>query len=381
MANNLTALAPLLFSAARVVPRELTGLLGAVKLDFNDQGVAKGDTVTVPVSPVATVAAFTAAQAFAAGTDRVLSSKVLTLGQENVSSWNLTGEQEKSLMNGGGNAQDVLAQTVTQHIRAHVNAIETYAWGVARKAASRATGTAATSPFATDQKPLADALKILLDNGTPKLDLSCVIDTVAGADLRKVSNLFKVNEGGSEGDPLLREGILGRLYGFGIRESAAIGSVTAGTGASYTTTAAGFAAGTTSLPLITGTGTVLAGDVVTFAGDSNKYVVTTGVAAPGTIVIAEPGLKIAMSAATKAMTIGAAATQNIVLARNAVCVVARPGIQPDSPAVMQWTISDPQTGLSFLVYRNVGDGMASWYMRTVFDAFAPNCYASALLLG
>ncbi len=51
MANTLTALAPLLFSAARIVPKELTGLLGASDLNFDDKGVAAGQTVTVPVMP------------------------------------------------------------------------------------------------------------------------------------------------------------------------------------------------------------------------------------------------------------------------------------------------------------------------------------------
>lgn len=380
MANTITALAPLLFSAARVVPRELTGVLGAVRLDFADKGCAKGDTVTVPVSPVATVGAFTPAQAFTAGTDRVMGSRVLTLSQEGVSSWNLTAEQERSLEN-GGNAQEVLKQTVEQHIRAHINAIESYAWGVARKAASRSTGTAGTDPFATDQKPLADALKILLDNGTPNMDLSAVISTTAGANLRKVSNLFKVNEGG---DPnRLREGILGRLYGFDIRESAAVTTATKGTGSGYLVDlVAGYAVGDTTIHVDTGTGTILAGDTVTFTGDTNKYIVKTGFAGDGDgdIVLQEPGLK-ATLANDVAMTIGNTATQNLCLARNSVCVVARPGLQPESPAVMQWTVSDPQTGLSFLVYRNVGDGMASWYMRTVYDAFAPNGYAIAQLLG
>lgn len=378
MANSLTALAPLLFSAARKVPRELTGILGAVNRDFSDKGVAKGDTVTVPISPVATTASFTPSQTFTVGTDRTPTSAVLTLSQEKVSSWNLTPEQERSLGN-GGTADDVLAQTVAQHLRAHVNGMESYAWGVARKAASRATGTATTSPFATDQKPLADALKILLDNGAGNMDLSMIIDTVAGADLRKVANLFKVNEGGN--DALLRSGELGRLYNFGIRESAAVVAVTKGTGASYTSDTTGYAIGTTSIPIITGTGTVLAGDVVTFTGDTNKYIVKTGVAAPGTIVIQEPGLKIALAASAVAMTIGGTATQNVGLRRDGVVFVARPGLQPVGGGIDQLTISDPETGLSFLVYRAVGDGIASWYMRTVYDAFAPNPYAIVQLLG
>lgn len=78
--------------------------------------------------------------------------------------------------------------------------------------------------------------------------------------------------------------------------------VATSTGAGYTTSAAGFAIGTTSIPLITGTGTVAAGDMITFAGDPNQYAVTTGIAAPGTIVIS-PGLKVVAAAAATAISI------------------------------------------------------------------------------
>ena len=75
------------------------------------------------------------------------------------------------------------------------------------------------------------------------------------------------------------------------------------TAAGYTSNATGFAIGTTSIPLITGIGTVAAGDMITIAGDINQYAVTTGIAAPGTIVIAAPGLKVAIPAAATAVSI------------------------------------------------------------------------------
>ncbi|MEY9697578.1 phage tail sheath protein FI [Bradyrhizobium diazoefficiens] len=83
-----------------------------------------------------------------------------------------------------------------------------------------------------------------------------------------------------------------------------INKVANGTGTSYTTTATGFAAGTTTIPLITGSGTVLAGDHVTFAGDNTEYEVKTGVAAPGSnIELKAPGLVKAIPASATAMTI------------------------------------------------------------------------------
>ena len=56
-----------------------------------------------------------------------------------------------------------------------------------------------------------------------------------------------------------------------------------GTASGYTTTAAGFAKGVSSLPLITGTGTMLVGDVFRINGDPTYYTVTTGISAPGTV--------------------------------------------------------------------------------------------------
>lgn len=83
-----------------------------------------------------------------------------------------------------------------------------------------------------------------------------------------------------------------------------IGSATGtkGTGTGYTTSAAGFAVGATSIPIITGSGTVLAGEEIQFENDDTRYTVATGVSAPGTIVLAS-GLKKAIPASATALTI------------------------------------------------------------------------------
>jgi hypothetical protein len=71
-----------------------------------------------------------------------------------------------------------------------------------------------------------------------------------------------------------------------------------GSGKGFTTTAAGFAVGATSIPLISGTGTILNGDTVRFNGDGNYYTVATGVSGPGTLVLASPLLKAIGASAT-----------------------------------------------------------------------------------
>jgi hypothetical protein len=76
-----------------------------------------------------------------------------------------------------------------------------------------------------------------------------------------------------------------------------------GTGSGYTTSATGFAIGTTSIPLISGSGTINAGDLVQFSGDATYYTVSTGISGPGTLAIASPGLQKAIPASATAVTL------------------------------------------------------------------------------
>ncbi len=378
MSNTLTALAPILYSAARIVPKELTGFLGAVSLDFDDNGVAKGQTVTVPVMPALAIGNTTAAQTFTAGTDLTAGSKVLTLNNAKEVSWNYTAEEEKGLTNSGVR-QDAFKQTVEQGIRIIRNTIETSLWTTCKNGASRAFGTAATVPFATTMLALTGVSKILQDNGAYMPgNMSLVIDTNAGMNLRNLSNLFKVNEGGSS--DTLRQGVLGSLYGYDIRESAAIGTTVAGTGANYVVGPdAGNAIGDTAIIADVGSGTILAGDTITISGDANKYVVN-GALGSGVVTIGEPGLKQAW-ADEAAITVGSIATAHIALNRNAVKAVIRPAIQPVGGAVESMVISDSETGFSFLMTRAVGKLMTSYYMNVVYDSFVPNTYGVAQLIG
>jgi len=82
---------------------------------------------------------------------------------------------------------------------------------------------------------------------------------------------------------------------------------TSGTASSSTTDTTGYATTTTEITLASaGTGTILVGDRVQFAGDSHTYEVTTGdadVSDGGSIVIASPGLLASIAASAVAITI------------------------------------------------------------------------------
>jgi hypothetical protein len=132
--------------------------------------------------------------------------------------------------------------------------------------------------------------KILSDNGAPLNDLHMMIDTTAGAKMRTLGQLTKANEAA---DVMLRQGVLLDIHGFDIRESARSSVYGRHGRRRHDRTTAGYAVGaTTSRSASAGTGTIVAGDVITFAGDTNKYVVAgdTDVSNGGTFVIAAPGL-------------------------------------------------------------------------------------------
>jgi hypothetical protein len=179
-----------------------------------------------------------------------------------------------------------------------------------------------------------------------------VVNSAALVNLRgKQAVLFRVNESGTT--YLLRRGVIGSVESFNLGYSAGLKPFTKGTGTSYVTNSVAQAVGATSIPIITGSGTVLAGDNVTFAGDTNVYIVQTGVAAPGTIVLSQPGLRVAMAASPIAMTIGGSYTPNIGFSQDALVLATRIPALPvkldgsRGDMGLHQVIMDPFSGIAF----------------------------------
>lgn len=370
MANTLTNLIPAAYQALDIVSRELTGLISAVNLDAAAETFAKGQTIYSPVAPTGeAVADIAPAMTVTAAADQTIGTKSLAVDNFKVKGFNWTGEEEFGI-NTGPRLEKIVVDQLSQCFRAHVNAIETAVWTAAYKGASRAIGTTAgTAPILAD---FAGAKKILDDNGAPMTDRSVVMDTTAGVALRGISNLYKVNESGDTG--LLRNGTLGSLYGFGLRESAAILPVTAGAMASATSSSAAFTVGQTVIPLaLAGTGVVAAGDIITFANDTNKYVVTSvsfagaNPAAADSITIAAPGLQKAQAAATRAITVFTTSTRNLALSRNAITLATRlPKFQSGDHAADRQIITDPNSGISFELTMWPGQRMVKYEVAIAY---------------
>jgi len=368
MPNIFTAIAPVAYSAAQEVSAEPIGIVDKISTSFDSKGVAIGDQVKVPYAPVAGLGNFTPAMTPTAGTDKTAASVSVAITKSQFTSWNLTGEQIRSLEN-GGNYQEWVRQLLAQGMRSLRNAMEIDAWVAVKEGASRAIGAAATTPFASDINLIAEARKVLRDNGAPLTDVSLALDSSAWFNLLKLGIVQQAYQAGSDAER--RTGNVMKQFGINLVESAGIGLHTKGTGSAYVTSGS-TAKGVTDIALVTGANTVLAGDVVTFAADSaNKYVVGTGITAPGTMSLNRPGARVVIPTAN-AMTIGNNYTANVAFERSAVVGVVRPPIIPANPTINQMVISD-QFGMSYLLLDIAGYGMRTWELHAAwgFKAVQP----------
>ena len=220
---------------------------------------------------------------------------------------------------------------------------------------------------------VADARKVLDDNGAPPGLRSMVINTSTGSNMRKLGHLNKVNEAGAE--MTLRQGELDNIHGFSFKESGAAVYRTGhvkGTGATVTINNAGYAVGATVLTLVaTGTGTVKAGDVITIAGDTNKYVVSAGdtdVSNGGTITLGYPGLLQAIPASNTLVTIGNNYMPNVGFSQDAVRLLVRPPSKPDQGdlRIDDEIITDDRSGISYEVSVWPGQRMVTYQVAAVW---------------
>ena len=362
MANTLTELIPTLFSANQTVAREITGFVAAVRTDFDDKAAALNQSIKVPIAPVQDGADYSPSNVTATGSDRVAGSTEVKITKNRMSTFHLTGEEERALVSGGNdNATELFRQSVEQAMRTLVNEVEGDLADI-YKAASRAHGnpnaqSAHQTPFASDLKDALAMRKILIDNGAPNADLHIVMDTTAGVNLRNLGQISKANEAGT--DRTLRSGALLDLHGMLLHESGQVKQHVAGIGADYLINKdPKIDAGETEITVDTGTGTILAGDVISIADAVGNYCVNTALAS-GKFKIGNPGLLVD-ALDNKAVTLSATYRANVALHRNAAVLVARPPAIDPTPIIETMMVSDQMSGLSFLVCRCLQDGQITY---------------------
>ena len=342
MPNTLTPFIPLAYEALDTVMREPLGAISAVSRNSTADQAARNQVINSPVTPIGSVVPIVPSMQVVSPIDQTVGNKTLQI--TNFDSGNFGYDAEEIYGFGQSGVSDqYIADQIAQIIRVLVNKAEVSVCAGLALGASRSQGTTpGVAPVLADY---AGAGKILTDNGAPLSSRSCIIDTTAGVALRNTPNLFRVNEAGDSG-ALLRNGILGNISGFDFRESAGVSTAIAGTGTAYVTSGA-LTFGQTVIPLASGSGTILAGDIITFSGDTNKYVVGVGIAGPGSITLNGPGIRLAATSGKTVLVI-ATSTRNIAFQKNAAIFATRlPKAQQGDLALDRQIITDPLSGMSF----------------------------------
>lgn len=379
MANTLTNLIPTLYSAMDVVSREMVGMIPSVDIDASASQASVGQLIVSPVSAGSEPTDIVPGGTSPNSGDQGFGNTGVSIEKSKMVPVNWTGEEELAL---GSSQTKMLIDQFAQAMRAITNEVEADLCALYRKA-SRAYGTAGVTPFGTpgDFEELAATIQILKDNGAPQGSIQTVINTSAGTKIIGKQSRADII-GTDDIRTLQQQGIILAIGGSPIRESAQVKYHTKGNGTAYVTSGS-TAQGATNVALATGSNNVLSGDVVTFAADTaNKYVVNTGIIAPGTMVIGKPGTR-GVIPTGNALTVGNSYTANLVFARSAIKLLARVPAMPSTgdQADDVMTLTDPVSGLTFQI------AMYKQYRRIHFEvglAWGVGCVKAehlAILIG
>lgn len=378
--NTFTNLFSSLYAGLNMVSRELTGFIPSVTVNADRMERAKvGQSIYVPIAPAGNVSDVTPAMTVPEPTAQTTSNAAISISASRAAEFGFVGEDVLGLNTGPG-YNELQAQMFAEGVRSLVNEVEVDLAELYYNS-SRAYGTAGTTPYSSDLGDSAQLRKILDDNGAPMSGRSQIINTAAGAKLRTLGQLTKANEVGDR--MTVRTGELIDLHGFSIKESGQIQSHTKGTGTGYVTNIASspLAVGSTTITVDTGSGTIVAGDVVTFTGDTNKYVVATALSG-GSFTINGPGLRQTLADGVD-VTIGANYTANFAFSQNAMQLVARPPALPEGGdlASDRQVIVDPFSGLPLEVSIYKGYRKARFEVALAWGVANIKPEHTAMLLG
>ena len=371
-ANSLTALLPSIYTAMDVVSRELVGFVPGVTRNASAERAAVGQTVSYPIAPAQQAYDIVPAMNVPEPPDNTFVTGTMAITKSRAVPWGFTGEEQRGLNQGGPTYGEAQAMVIAQALRTLTNEVELDLANEAALNASRAYGTAGTTPFGSgDLTDMAQIQKILDDNGAPASGRSMVLNTSAAARLQTIGNLSKVNESGTT--MTLRDGELLDIYGMSVRKSGAAPRHVKSNAAGWSTTAAGFAVGAIDIVLSGGTGAFTQGDIVTFAGDTNQYVVQAWNAGTSTLTLSRPGLRVAIPAAATVVTVGNTYLANVAFSQDALAAAFRaPAVPTEGDlALDRMLVTDPRSGLVFEMsiwpgYRKVrGEVALAWGVKAV----------------
>jgi hypothetical protein len=305
-----------------------------VNRDFDTLAAQPGSSIDVPIPPTITTAAVTAANTPPATADMTLSTVNVPLSSWNEAPFYMTDKDMLEVQ------QDKLPGVVEAALASIVSTID----------ADILTAADAGCGLADDQgtgifAAIGDVIEpgtLLNRNKVARAARSCVFDSTAEAALLALTQFTSADYQTSFP---METGMVGPEPKLGMQwwMDQNVQTHTCGTGNGYLVNASeGYVIGDKVITVDTGTGTMLAGDVVTI-GSYNYGVASLS----GTTLTLNQGLlaTVANNATITLIDRTSTHTANIAMARDAIVFCSRP-FQSSNSAIASQTISDPVSGLS-----------------------------------
>lgn len=352
--NSLSSVIPTLFAQGLMALRSNSVMPRLVNSDFGTEVKSKGDTIQVPL-PSVMAATDVVPGAYAPDPQNVAPSTApIALNNWKEAPFTLTEKEMAQVIDGVvpiqlSAAVEAIATTINADILSKANGIYGY------------VGTAGTTPFATDLTAATSARKVLGVQLAPTGNRRMVLNPDAEANALGLPAFSQYLQ---SADPnVIREGEIGRKLGFDWFMDQQVPTHTSGTittglsSKSATTQPVGTKAVVCTTAASTGACALLAGDIITFAGDSQTYVLTSNAtqasASADVTLNIYPGLKVAQTGG-QAVAVKASHVLNLAFHRDAFAFASRPLMNQEFTRNKddQFVASDPVSKITMrLSYR------------------------------
>jgi len=389
VSNTLTSLIPTIFAQGLKALRSACVMPGIVNNDYSVETAKKGDTIKIPIPSAISVVDVVPGPYAPDPGNLAPTTADIKLDRWKEAAFTLN-ENELAKIAAGvhslevGSAIKALAEYINSDIFTAANAFYTVA------------GTAGTTPFGTLAAPLvSDATlcrKLLSKALAPKGDRHMVLDVDAAAAALNLQ-AFQLYQNSNDGG-VMREGDLGRKFGFDFHEDQQVPTHTAGTittgliAKAATAVAAGATSCVATTAASTGACALKTGDIITFAGDSQKYTLTadaTQASAASDVTLSFSPPKVVALAGSEAITVTASHVMNLAFHRDALAFASRAlGNDPTIstiPVENMMQVADPVSGLTLRLHVREEFHRIRWAFDCLWGVGAPRPSLGVRLLG
>ncbi len=350
MANTLTEVAPKLLAQGLMALRQIAIMPLLVNRQYESMAGQRGSTIDVPIPSAITAQAVAPANVPPSTADVSPTSVAVPLDQWYEAPFYMTDKDILSSMNG------TIPMQASEAIKSLANNVDSYLLGMYTKFYGY-QGTAGTTPFLSSGAGITDVTRVraILNNQlAPMDDRRIVLNPDAEANALENRAFHDMSFTGQ--NAAILRGEMQQKLGFGwfMDQNVPVhtaGTITTGLAAKTSTAqAAGLTAIVCTTAASTGACALVEGDIITFAGDSQTYVLTADAtqasASTDVTLKISPPLKVALEG-DEAVTVKDSHVVNLAFHRDAIAFATRPlqNVEAGLGAITRSAV-DPVSGLT-----------------------------------